>query len=93
MPYCELAIDSKQLYLNSNGYFYYYDESAEPGGEVALKDGSYQLIYVDALDGSIESAGEQNLSFYIANGYEQFVRFEDCFGVKGHHKYGLKKLL
>ena len=39
------------------------------------------------------TAGEQNLSFYIANGYEQFVRFEDCFGVKGHHKYGLKKLL
>jgi len=58
VPYCELAIDSKQLYLNSNGYFYYYDESAEPGGEVALKDGSYQLIYVDALDGSIESAGD-----------------------------------
>ena len=39
------------------------------------------------------TAGEESLAFYSGRGYEVFVRFEDFTGVKGHHRYGLRKTL
>ena len=39
------------------------------------------------------TAGEANARFYRKNGYTEFVRFEDCMGVSGHHRYGLRKRL
>ncbi|MBQ8964971.1 GNAT family N-acetyltransferase [Ruminococcus sp.] len=39
------------------------------------------------------TAGEENALFYIANGYTEFVRFENACGVTGRHRYGLRKKL